>query len=168
MRPLWACALAASCGAGSALGPGGGPLQFTIAGVAFQASSGAASVPSGVLTFDITDQPDTCTALRNSRTGNPPIGIYTRFELRVAPGSDGSARATVVPPGAAPAAGQAMGGLARMQGGQKTDSIDAADGTVQWTLDGSGNATLVSVDVGFAGTSDRLAAGGLYLPACTP
>jgi hypothetical protein len=159
------CALAVSCGGASTLQPGGGQLDFNINGIAFHVSSGAA-VSSSALTLYLTDQPDTCLALRNAKNGNPPVGIYTRLALRVAAAADGTTRANVVS-SSTPGPGQAAGGLTRMQGGQQTASVDAANGSVTWTLDAKGNATLVSIDAGFAGTADRLAASGLSLPACS-
>jgi hypothetical protein len=161
-------AFALSCGGGSAGAPSPDALAFTIQGMSLRLSSGAAAISSGVLTLYVSDQIDTCTALRNAKTGNPPIGIYTVLALHVAAGSDGSTHATVVAPTPLPGPGQAAGTLARSQGGHQAASLDAADGTVSWTLDARGSATIRAMDVGFSGTADRLAASALPpLPACS-
>jgi hypothetical protein len=142
---------------------GGPPVDFTIGGIAFHLSSGVTVLPAGGgITFDLSDQPDTCLALQLV-----PVGTAITFSLHVALPSDGSTHATVVTK-PSPGPGEATGSLSRATGGKQDTSLTASDGTVSWTVNAGGSTTLDSIDVGFSGTSGRLTTSGLTLPACTP
>ena len=142
---------------------GGPPVDFTIGGIALHLSSGVTVVPaSGGITFDLSDQPDTCEALQLV-----PVQTMTLFSLHVSLPADGSTRATVVT-AISPAPGQATGALTQSTGGQQSARIAATDGSVAWTANADGSSTLTSIDVGFTGTAGRLTTYGLTLPACVP
>ena len=155
--------LSCSCLAGGAGAPDGGPLvDFTIHGLQFHVSSGAAVTSSaGALTLYLSDQPNACDAIRNL-----PARTAIAFSLRVAAQADGTTRATVVPRKAAPAAGEAVGGLSQTTGTTGNASIDANDGAVAWIARADGSVFISTVDVGFAGTADRLTTGQLTLARC--
>jgi hypothetical protein len=129
-------------------------------------SSGAAAVVGGVLTFYLVDLPSACSVVGNVRNGNPPVGSLTTLTLRATARNDGTTQATVVGTTPVPGPGQAAGGLVRILGGTRTDSFDLVDGSVAWTVDSSGNATISSLDLGF-GASGRITTHDLYLPACS-
>ncbi|HSB21200.1 MAG TPA: hypothetical protein VLD85_14430 [Anaeromyxobacteraceae bacterium] len=152
---------AGSCGnPASARGPGNAP-DFVIGGIPLDLASGAALAASGGLTLYVSDQVDTCLAVLQV-----PVMRTTLLELRVAPAADGTTAATVVPPKPAPAAGEAVGGITVRTGGTLNASLDAASGSVAWTANADGSVTVTSLDVGFAGTADRLTTAGLHLRAC--
>lgn len=163
---LRALALAAALAAGScgnpasARGSGNAP-DFVIGGIPLDLASGAALAVSGGLTLYVSDQVDTCLAVLQV-----PVMKTTLLELRVAPAADGTTAATVVPPKPAPAAGEAVGGITVRTGGTLNASLDAASGSVAWTANADGSVTVTSLDVGFAGTADRLTTAGLHLRAC--
>ena len=158
---LLCCACGTSRPAG---GPGdAGPVDFTIGSIALHAGSGAAVQSAGLLRLYLSDQPDTCAAIHAV-----PVMTATTFSLRITPPSDTTGRATVVPPKATPAAGEATGAIAVATGGVKKDGADATDGSVSWAVNTDGSVTLTSIDVGFAGASGRLATHGLLLAACAP
>jgi hypothetical protein len=48
------------------------------------------------------------------------------------------------------------------------EGLAAAGGTVQWTANADGSFTIVALDVGFAGTADRMTTGGLTVQPCAP
>lgn len=161
--PRSALALAAAlaaCGDGAGMDPGGGPTVM-IGGVSFHLSSGGSLRRGSDLTLYVTDQVDTCSAI-----GAIPRGTVITFQLAVAPESGGALRASVVTGKTAPGAGEAVGGLAVSTGGVVGAAREATSGSVAWSVDGSGAVTVSSVDVGFAGTSDRLQASGLRLATC--
>jgi hypothetical protein len=155
-------ALLASCSGAATHAPDAGARDFSIGGIAFHLSSGAV-VKSGGLSFVFSDQPDACLALKYV-----PVGAATTFTLRVAPAADGMTQATVVANKPSPGAGEAVGGIVRATGGQKDAGADASNGSVAWTANADGSITVNSLDVGFAGTADRLTTGGWTLPACSP
>jgi hypothetical protein len=147
-------------GSRQGLGP---PVDFTIGAIAFHVSSGVAVKPaSGGITFDLSDQPDTCMALQLV-----PVGTTTMLSLKVVLPVDGSTHATVVAT-STPAAGEATGALTQETAGTQSLSITASDGSVSWTTNADGTTTLTAIDVGFTGTAGRLTTYGLTLPACTP
>lgn len=166
-------ALAAALGAGACTPSGGSwrdggqPVDFTIAGMRFHVSDGAVSASGGNLVFYLSDQPDACLAVIAI-----PVGTAMLLTLRVSPPPGGATAATVVPPNPAPplppspSPGQAMGGLVRATGGVPDASVDAANGSLAWTVNGDGSVTLTTIDVGFAGTTDRLTSWGLRLRPC--
>jgi len=157
---LAVAAALAACGDGTGTDPGGGPT-VTIGGVTFHLSSGGSLRRGGALTLYVTDQVDTCSAL-----GAVPRGTMVTFQLAVAPRSDGTLAAAVVAGKGAPGAGEAVGGLSVATGGTVTATREASDGSVAWTVDGNGAVTIATLDVGFAGTADRLQASGLRLASC--
>jgi hypothetical protein len=136
-------------------------VDFAIGGLAFHVSSGAVATVGGALTLFLTDQPDGCLAITYT-----PVGTATIFSLGVAAASDGTTRATVVPPKPAPAAGEAVGKLVRATHGIPDMGFDAADGSISWTANADGSVTIESLDVGFAGAAGRLTTGGLTIPRC--
>ncbi len=163
MRRASIVMLALSCGVSSGrTAADSGPLDFTLGGIAFHISDGAAVSSAGALTFYLSDQPNACAAFQHV-----PVGTATTFALQVAAQADGTTRATVVAK-PSPAAGEATGGLTRATGGVKNASLQAASGTVQWTANADGSFTIVAIDVGFAGTADRMTTGGLTLQPCAP
>jgi hypothetical protein len=89
----------------------------------------------------------------------------TLFRLRVAPRTDGATAAMVVR-AAAPGPGQATGELTVRAAGIEEARLVATNGTVEWTVEVDGGATIVALDVGFEGTPDRLRAADLILPRC--
>jgi hypothetical protein len=139
-----------------------GPVDFNLSGMSFHISDGAAVNSGGALTFYLSDQPNACAAFRNV-----PVGTATTLSLRVVPQADGTTRASVVAK-PVPSAGEATGGIVRATGGVKNASLDASSGSVAWTLNSDGSYTLGGVDVGFAGTADRLVTWGLTLAPCAP
>jgi len=155
------------CACGTAKPGGGsgdaGPVDFTIGTIALHAGSGAAVQGSGLLTLYLSDQPDTCSAIHAV-----PVMTATTFSLRIAPPGDGSNHASVVAPKATPAPGEATGTLTVATGGVKKNSEDAADGSVGWVVNSDGSVALTTLDVGFAGTADRLSTYGLFLASCPP
>lgn len=155
--------LSCSCLSGGAGSPDGGPaVDFTVQGLQFHVSSGAAVTSSaGALTLYLSDQPNACDAIRNL-----PARTAIAFSLRVAAQADGTTRAAVVPRKAAPAAGEAMGGLSQTTGMTQNASIDAKDGAVAWTAQADGSVYISALDVGFAGTADRITTGQLTLARC--
>jgi hypothetical protein len=160
------CAIAilvtsAGCARDNATVAGDGGLDFVIGGVSFRVSSGGTSPLDDARALFLTDQPDGCLAVSQE-----PAGRMTIFRLRVAPRADGTTSARVVAGAAAPGPGQATGELTVRAAGVEEARLAAADGTVEWTLEDDGRATIVSLDVGFEGTPDRLRAADLILPRC--
>lgn len=153
------------CGCGGGNGArltGGDPLEFNVAGLTLRASSGGSVAgAAGATTLVLSDQPDTCLAIVYT-----PAGTATMLTLKVAPQADGNRSANVLPRKPDPAAGEAVGGLARTAAGRQTGVIDAVDGTVSWTVDASGNVGIAALDIGFSGTADRIAASNLFLQRC--
>jgi hypothetical protein len=155
--------LAIACDTPGARQTGGPPLDFTIGGIAFHLSDGAAVLPAGGgVTFYLSDQPNACMALQLI-----PIGTTTTFVLHLLPPSDGTTKATIVAK-TTPQAGEAVGSLARATAGHQDTSIAAADGSISWTANPDGSYALDSLDAGFSGTTDRLKTGGLTLRPCKP
>jgi hypothetical protein len=144
------CALLAGCALDHQLPDGGFGVEVTIGGIQLRAASAGARAGGSSLTLYLTDQPDACLA-----TSQIPVGRATIFELKVAPPSGGTA--TVVP---------GEGDLTVQVGGLKTSGYDASDGSVTWTVNGDGTYTIATMDVGFAGTGDRLRLANLVLLPC--
>jgi hypothetical protein len=137
-------------------------LDTTVGGVRFHLASGTAKVSGGVLGLYLSDQANTCQAI-----SGVPVSTTTTLALRVAPGADGGTSATVVAPKLSPGAGEAVGSLAVATGGQTSQRLDAASGTVAWTQNTDLSVTITSLDVGFSGTTDRLALpGAATVPPC--
>ena len=162
-RRLVALVLLAACDTHGSRQTGGPPVDFTIGGIAFHLSDGAAVIPSGGgITFYLSDQPNACMALQFV-----PVGTATTFMLHVSPPLDGTTKATVVAKTAAQP-GEAVGSLSRATGGRQDTSIATSDGSLSWTANADGSYVLTSIDVGFAGTTDRLTTSSLTLRACKP
>jgi hypothetical protein len=149
--PLRILALAAlaGCALDHTLAGDGGGLDVTIGGVRFRISSGGAVTTSAGLTLYLTDQPDTCAAVTQI-----PAGRATIFGLKVS----GPAGSTNVAPG--------NGALVVQAAGTEEQRVVIDDGAVSWSMNGDGTTQLVSLDVGFAGTTDRLRLASLTLLAC--
>ncbi|HKA90484.1 MAG TPA: hypothetical protein VKE22_22635 [Haliangiales bacterium] len=163
-RPI-AAALALALGAcalNNQLTDGGpGNLDFDIGGIRLRVASGTGRVSASVLGLYLTDQPDACLAITQI-----PVGAAVIFSLRVAPRTDGAKMATVIPGGGTPGPGQATGGITAQTGGVPTAYHGAVDGTVSWTANGDGSYTIVAIDVGFDGSTQRLQVGGWTVPSC--
>jgi hypothetical protein len=160
----WLCLLwlLAACARDNTLRDGApGPLDFTIGELDFHVASGAARVEGSVLGLYLTDQPDACMAITHVPTGN-----YMVFWLRVAPQPDGTQSATVMASPTVPLPGQASGALDALTAGVRTGGHPATDGTVTWKVNQDGTTTILSIDVGFEGTGDRLQAAMLTVPSC--
>ena len=144
---------------------GGSPkVDFTLGTLTFHVSSGVAVTGAGTLTFYLSDQPDTCSAIRFT-----PVGRLTALAVKIAPPADGSTTATLTAK-SIPAPGEAAGTLAITLHGTRIGGLTPTGGSVAWSPlgDGSGRVTITALDVGFAETSDRLVTGGLTVPACSP
>ena len=161
------CALGASslgsCGeASSYQRADAGSLFFTIGGTPFYASSGTVQASAGALTFWLTDQADSCCAVLYT-----PQQPLTALRLQVQPPTDGTTTVAIVAK-AAPAAGEAVGGLTLSRRGEQQASHAAADGKLTWTLGTNGYFTITRLDLGFADTTDRLTLPSqVTLPPCT-
>ena len=162
-RRLLALVLAAACDTPGSRQANGPPVDFTIAGIAFHLSDGAAVVPAGGgVTFYLSDQPNACMAFQLV-----PVGTATTFMLHISPPSDGTTKAAIVATSTTQP-GEAAGNLSRATGGKQEVSVAATDGSIAWTANADGSYLLDSIDAGFAGTTDRLATFGLTLRACKP
>lgn len=161
-RRLWFLWLLAACARDNTLRDGGpDDLDFTIGDIEFHVASGTARVEGSALGLYLTDQPDACMAIRQV-----PTGSYTVFGLRVAAQLDGTRSAIVIPSQVVPAPGQASGALDALTSGVRTGGHAASDGAVTWKANADGTTTILSLDVGFDGTSDRLQAAMLTIPSC--
>jgi hypothetical protein len=161
-----AAALVSACNDGGPfLADGGQPaFDVTIGGVEFQANSSAAVLFGNVFTVLLTDQPNACQAY-----GHIPQQVWTTLTMHLAPSADDSSTANVVPPKPVPGPGQAVGVLVRAIADRPpVASFDMIDGTVVWTGNIDGSVTITAMDVGFAGTPDRLVTGGIIVPSCVP
>ncbi len=163
-RPL-AAALALALSACALNNPltdaGPGNLDFDIGGIRLRVASGTGWTTASGLGLYLTDQPDACLAITQV-----PVGPAVIFWLKVAPQTDGTKTATVVPGGVTPAPGQAVGGVTAQTGGVETAHHAAVDGTVTWATNADRSYTIVSIDVGFEGSTQRLQASGLTVPPC--
>jgi hypothetical protein len=136
--------------------------------MSFHIASGATVIAGGVVTLSLSDQADTCATLINAKRGNPPVGTWTVLSLNAAPGVDGSTTAQVIATNTpTPSPGKVAGALRRSEGNTQLASLNAADGTVSWTLDATNDST-ITLDVGFAGTPDRINTYGIFLNQCQP
>ncbi len=151
--------MVAGCGGGGT-DPGLQGPTFTVDTITFQVGSAGLEHGTSQVTFWLTDSPNTCEAI----LGTPQL-TTTFFKLTVAPPASGLS-ATVVPTKLTLAPGEALGSLARRTGTHLDASFEASSGTVSWSVDSMGKVTLAAFDVGFAGTADRMAGGGLLLATC--
>lgn len=160
-------ALAAGCGNDGPFNPDAGlpALEVTIGGVRLVANSSAAVASGNVFTILLTDQPNAC-----QQYDIYPARTWTTLFFKLATGTVVPTVGTVVPGISLPGPGQASGKLVQATAAQPpSSSLDAQDGTVTWKSNSDGSVTLQSMDVGFAGTSDRLrTTQPIGVPNCTP
>lgn len=152
--------LLAACGPGPKDPALAGPT-FTVGALTFRVGSTGVVKEAGLLTFWLTSSPATCTDIFAA-----PVATTTFFSLAIEPPASGATSATVVPTKSFPAEGEALGRLERRTGGALDARVDAASGSVTWSVDAAGTLTLETLDVGFVGTTDRMVGGGLRLTAC--
>lgn len=146
-----------------------GPLDFTIDGLSFHISSGGIFRSGQQFTLFFTDQPNTCTAVLLI-----PQQIFLSLLLKISPPADGTFQATIGLPSPAvyPPSGKAGGALSQLQPSLTppfqvaTKVVDSADGTVTWQANTNNTMTIVGLDMGFAGTTDRLKTAYLTVPFC--
>ncbi len=141
----------------------GQKVDFVIAGVAFHTASGGHLLAGAVRRLFLTDTADTCSTIG----GVPRLRTVT-FELQVAAAASGATTATVVAPKPVPAPGEAVGSLKVTVGATTETTLTPSDGTVSWTVNADRTVTITAIDVGFAGTADRLTTSGLVLVDCSP
>lgn len=163
MRWVIALVLLAGCARNNTTRDGG-VMEFDVDGIRLRLSSGAArDEGGGIVGIYFTDQPDACLAIKQV-----PAGLSTVLTLRVAPRGDGAMAADVVArTGGDPAPGEAIGNLRVTSAGTETALRNAADGSVAWKKNDDDTTTVTALDVGFAGTEDRVTTSGeLTIPAC--
>lgn len=156
---LAALALAA-CGPGP-VAPPTGPT-FTVGGITFHVASAGLERGAADVTLWMTDAPDTCAAIIGT-----PVQTTTFWKLRVAPAASGPTAAVVVPIKLAPSPGEAIGRLEQRTGGVAGLGYDAASGSLSWTAAADGTVTVDALDVGYAGTADRVVGSGLIFRPCS-
>jgi hypothetical protein len=159
-------ALVAGCDPGGSYNPDAGLPAFdvTIGGVRLVASSSAAIASGNVFTVLLSDQPNAC-----QQYGHFPTRTWTTLTLVLATGTTTPTVGTVVSQQAVPGPGQVVGAL--VQGTADlppSKSLSATDGTVTWKSNSDFSVSLQSMDVGFAGTADRLRVQNIGVPPCTP
>jgi hypothetical protein len=149
--------------------PVGGPVDFTIDGLSFHISSGGVFTSGQQFTVFFTNQPDTCTAV-----GLIPQQIFLSLALKISPPADGARTASIGPPSPIvfPPSGTAGGTLSQLQplAGPPyqvaTKVLASTDGSVAWQANASGSVTITRLDMGFAGTPDRVTFVNLTVPIC--
>jgi hypothetical protein len=165
LAALTACLLA-GCDLGDPFNPDAGFPAFdvTIGGVRLVANSSAAVVSGNVFTVLLSDQPNAC-----QQYGHFPARTWTTLTLVLAASTSTPTVGTVVPQQAVPGPGQVVGTLVKATADQPPSaSLDASDGTVTWKSNTDFSVSLQTMDVGFAGTSDRLQVQNVGVPPCTP
>ncbi len=169
-RPRPAAALAALGLAGALLGAcdtpatraGPPPPQFYVDGVLLTASSGAAVPTATGYALYISDHADTCTDVMAV-----PQQTLTLLTLKVTPAGGTNAATVGAPIDALPAAGQGYGELTvTTKGVANVTPKDTSDGSISWSVGSDGSVTIEAMDLGFAGTTDRIQASGLFLRHC--
>lgn len=175
-RPIRAAALAlalatSGCGAPAYTPPVpvGGPVDFTIDGLSFHISSGAIYKSGQQFTLYFTNQPDTCTAVALI-----PQQIFLSLSLKISPPADGTSNASIGPPSPIvyPPSGQAGGTLSQLEplvGAPfqvATKVLNSTNGSVSWQANVDGSVTVTRLDMGFAGTPDRVKFVNLTVPVC--
>jgi len=159
-------ALASSCDNGGPFNPDAGLPAFdvTIDGVRLVANSSAAIANGNIFTVLLSDQPNAC-----QQYGHYPTRTWTTLTLVLATGTTSPTVGTVVAQQAVPGPGQVVGQLVQATADlPPSKSLDATDGTVTWKSNTDFSVSLQSMDVGFAGTTDRLRVSSVGVPACTP
>jgi hypothetical protein len=159
MRAVWLVGLGVVACAKDNKSRDGGGLEFEVAGIHLRVGSGTWREESGgaVLGLYLTDQPDACLAVTQV-----PVGMSTVLTLRVA----GEGEAVVLQRTGDPAAGEGTGVLRSATGATETAKVIAVDGTVSWRRNVDGTTTILSMDLGFADTDERIAATMLTMPRC--
>lgn len=164
---LLVLALASACSDGGPYDPDAGrpPFEVTIGGVRLVANSSAAVASGNVFTVLISDQPNAC-----QQYNIYPARTWTTLFLKLAAGTSTPTVGTVVAGISLPGPGQVSGKLVKATAAQPPSaSLDAQDGTVTWRSNSDNSVTLESMDVGFAGTSDRLSVSQpIGIPSCAP
>ncbi len=158
--------LLAACSDGGPFNPDAGFPAFDVAikGVELRANSSAAVASGNVFTVLLSDQPNAC-----QQYGHFPARTWTTLTLTIAASTEVPTVGTVVPQVATPGPGQVVGTLVKATADQPPSaSLGAQDGTVTWKSNTDFSVTIVSTDVGFAGTTDRLKVGAFTVPPCTP
>ena len=149
--------------------PVGGPVDFTIDGLAFHISSGGIYRSGQQFSLYFTNQPDTCTAVALI-----PQQIFLSLALKISPPTDGSLTASIgVPsPIVFPPSGQAGGALSQLEPlvgppyQVATKVLASSDGSVSWQANANGSVTITRLDMGFTGTPDRLKFVNLTVRIC--
>ena len=135
----------------------------------FHISSGGYIRSGQQFTIYFTNQPNTCTAVLLI-----PQQIFLSLLLKVSPPADGTSTATIGPPSpnVYPPSGMAGGALSQLQPSLTppyqvaTQVVDSASGGVTWQMNADGTLTVVLLDMGFAGTPDRLKTEYLTIVPC--
>ena len=159
-------ALTAACDMGGPFNPDAGFPAFdvTIGGVRLVANSSAAIASGNVFTVLLSDQPNAC-----QQYGYYPTRTWTTLTMKLAASTSTPTVGMVVPQQALPGPGQVVGTLVQATADQPPSaSLDLNDGTVTWRSNTDFSVTLQSIDVGFAGTADRLMVQAIGVPPCTP
>lgn len=159
-------ALSSGCDEGGPFNPDAGLPAFdvTIGGVRLVANSSAAIASGNVFTVLLSDQPNACQQYRHF-----PTRTWTTLTLVLATGSTTPTVGTVVPQQAVPGPGQVVGALVQATANLPPSvNLDATDGTVTWKSNTDFSISLQSMDVGFAGTPDRLRVSNIGVPPCSP
>src|SRR5215468_4307000 len=159
-------ALLAGCDDGGPFNPDAGFPAFdvTIGGVRLVANSSAAIANGNVFTVLLSDQPNACQQYLHY-----PTRTWTTLTLVLATGTTSPTVGNVVPQQAVPGPGQVVGQLVQATADlPPTTSLDATDGTVTWKSNTDFSVSLQSMDVSFAGTTDRLRVSNVGVPPCTP
>jgi hypothetical protein len=158
--------LIAGCDVGGPFNPDAGQPAFdvTIGGVHLRANSSAAIASGNVFTILLSDQPNAC-----QQYGHFPALTWTTLTMKIAASTSVPTVGNVVSGQALPGPGQVVGTLVQATADKPPSaSITASDGTVTWTSNTDLSVNLLSMDIGFEGTSDRLSTGAVGIPACTP
>lgn len=168
---LAAVLVASACGTPSDT-PGvsvGGPVDFTIDGLSFHISSGGVYRSGQQFTLYFTNQPNTCVAVAVI-----PQQIFLSLALKISPPADGTFTASIGPPSPIvyPPSGLAGGTLSQLEPlvgppyQVATKVLPSADGSVSWQANADGSVTITRLDMGFAGTPDRVKFVLLTVPVC--
>ena len=159
-------ALVAGCDDGGPFNPDAGLPAFdvTIGGVRLRANSSAAVASGNVFTILLSDQPNAC-----QQYGHFPAMTWTTLSMKVAASQTTPTVGTVAPEQGLPGPSQVVGALVKATADMPPSaSLGLQDGTVTWKSNSDFSVTIQSMDVGFAGTADRLVAGGFTVPPCIP
>ena len=135
-----------------------------VGGVELRANSSAAVASGNVFTILLSDQPNAC-----QQYGHFPAMTWTTLSMKVAADQNTPTVGTVAPQQGLPGPGQVVGALVKATADlPPVASLGLQEGTVTWKSNSDFSVTIQSMDVGFAGTADRLRAGPFTVPPCTP